>query len=531
MLLAAAGAAALVAFVVGLIAGAGHGEDDRHAGERFVKAWERGDYRTMYAQLAVAQRRQLSLQTFTSAYRVAAATATLRSLAAGRARSPRGGVVAVPVTARTRAFGVVRQPLRLPVSDGHVRWSGELVFPGLRAGERLTSRLAVPRRAALLARNGTPLAEGPARSSPLGPVAAQVVGELGPAPPDERAARQAAGFPADTPVGISGLERILESRLAGVPGGTLLAGTRVLAHTSPRPARAVRTSISPGIERAAIAALAGRLGGAAAIDPRTGEVLALAGLAFSGLQPPGSTFKIVTVTAALEAHVTTLRSVYPVRTGAVLEGRTLSNANGESCGGNLVHSFAESCNSVFAPLGVRVGAARLVATAERFGFNKPNGIAGAAISTIPPATQLVGALNVGSSAIGQGQVQATALHMSTVAATIGERGRRPRLTFLAGAHAGFERATSPGIAAKVGRLMRAVVTGGTGTAANIPGVPVAGKTGTAELGTSGTDAWFVAYAPASRPRIAVGVLLVKAGAGGQAAAPAAKTMLLAGLRR
>jgi cell division protein FtsI/penicillin-binding protein 2 len=333
-------------------------------------------------------------------------------------------------------------------------------------------------------------------------------------------------------VGVSGLERIFESRLAGTPGGALVAGTRTLAHTRPHRAPAVRTSISPSLERAAIAALGGRLGGAAIIDPRNGQVLALAGLAFSALQPPGSTFKIVTVTAALEARATTLRSTYPVRTAAVLEGRTLENAHGESCGGTLVQSFAKSCNSVFAPLGARVGAARLVATAERFGFNRDPGIPGMATSTIPPAADLSGELDVGSSAIGQGRDQATTLQMTTVAAAIGEHGRRPRPTLLAGSRGHFDRVTSRGIARKVDLLMRAVVAGGTGTAASVPGVTVAGKTGTAELGpTGGTDAWFVAYAPARRPRVAVGVLLVKAGAGGDAAAPAARGLLVAGLKR
>jgi cell division protein FtsI/penicillin-binding protein 2 len=526
---------------VGLIAGSGAGDAERAAARKFAAAWQQGDYQSMYELADAGTRERTSYETFAGDYRAAAATATLSGLRAGRPGPLRDGVIRIPITARTKAFGSLAQTVALPVHDGHVGWSADLAFPGLRAGETLTARLRAPPRAALLARDGTPLAKGATRASPLGPVATEIVGSVGPAPVEQREERRARGLPPNGKVGISGLERIFESRLSGTGGGELRAGTRVLARSTPRAARPVRTSISPSLERASIAALAGRFGGVAAIDPRTGEVLALAGLAFSALQPPGSTFKIITVTAALESGATSLKSSYPVRTGAVLDGRTLSNANGESCGGTLLHSFAESCNSVFAPLGARVGGRRLVATAERYGFNRPTGIAGSPTSSIPPAAELKGDLDLGASAIGQGRVQATALQMTTVAATIAERGRRPRPTLAYRPTAELDRVTSPRVARTVTRLMRAVVQTGTGTAAQIPGVAVAGKTGTAELGgavdasgqqtAGGTDAWFVAFAPAARARIAVGVLLVKAGAGGQAAAPVAKQVLQAALHR
>ena len=177
----------------------------------------------------------------------------------------------------------------------------------------------------------------------------------------------ARGFPAGTPVGLSGLERAFEDEVAGHPGGRLRAGGRVLAHVPPRPARPIKTTIDLDVQAAAVSALAGRFGGVAALDARTGEVRALAGVAFSAPQPPGSTFKLVTATAALEAHAAKLATQFPVEQKAVIDGVDLQNANGEFCGGTFAQSFAKSCNSVFAPLGVKVGASRLVLRTSRNG--------------------------------------------------------------------------------------------------------------------------------------------------------------------
>jgi len=298
------------------------------------------------------------------------------------------------------------------------------------------------------------------------------------------------------------------------------------------------------------------------MDPSSGRVLAVAGIGLSGLQPPGSTFKMITLSGVLQYGVAKPDTVFQYASYATLDGVRLNNANGENCGGTLELAFAVSCNSVFAPLGVKLGAARLVSTAERFGFNRDTGIPGAARSTLPAASSIQGELAVGSTAIGQGQVLATPLEMTTVAATIADGGRRPRPTFdEAGTPAPSARAVSAAVARTVRRLMIGVVRVGTGTSAAIPGVVVAGKTGTAELksqctsagseaasheegrssgaseacaGTSSepsnTDAWFAAFAPALHPRVAVGVLLVKDGAGGETAAPVARQVLEAGLQ-
>jgi len=432
-----------------------------------------------------------------------------------------------------------------------VDWRPHLVFPGLRRGEALARSTRLAPRATIEARDGTPLAAGPARLSALGPLAAEVAGRVGPAPPERAAELAALGVPAGAAVGLTGLEREFDARLTGRPGGELRAGRRLLARAEPVPGRPVRTSIDPEVQRAAVDALAGRYGGIAALRPGDGEVLALAGIAASGAQPPGSTFKIVTLAGALEAGVVEPGDRFPVQTATTLEGVRLENANGEACGGTLRASFAESCNSVFAPLGARLGARRLVAAAERFGFNGPPPLAGAARSTLPAAGEIGDDLAVGSTAIGQGKVLATALHMAVVAATIAERGRRMAPTLLAGARAGRgARAVSARTARIVARGMRAVVTSGTGVAAALPGVAVAGKTGTAELRSTvsqdpvpgeppgpeaddptDTDAWFAGFAPYRRPRIAVAVLLVGQGAGGATAAPAAGPVLAAGVTR
>ncbi len=323
----------------------------------------------------------------------------------------------------------------------------------------------------------------------------------------------------------------------------------MIARATGRPGERVRTTIDPDLERAAVAALAGRYGGAVAFDPRNGAVLAFAGAPFSLLQPPGSTFKVITTAGALDAGITKPTETFPFESRAVLSGVPLSNAGGEVCGGTLVEAFAVSCNSVFAPLGVRLGPDRLVATAERFGFNQPAAFPIVAQSTIPRGDAIGDDLAVGSTAIGQGEVQATTVQMAEAAGIVANAGlRRPLTLDLAAARAAKPRAGTRVVSARTARqlqrMMLAVVAGGTGTAAQIPGAPVAGKTGTAELKSrepgdtstnpQDTDAWFIAYAPAGAgrtPRIAVGVLLVGAGAGGDTAAPAAREILAAGLQR
>ena len=249
---------------------------------------------------------------------------------------------------------------------------------------------------------------------------------------EERNALYARGFEPDTPVGSSGLERILEEQVAGTPGGELRAGTRVLAKSEPQPAKPVRTTIDVGVQKAVATALAGRFGGIAALDAKTGAIRGLAGIAFSAPQPPGSTFKIVTTTAALEEKLVKPSTEFPVQTAAIIDGVELENANGESCGGSFADSFAHSCNSVFAPLGVKVGAEKLVETAERYGFNDEPAIEGAAASTLPAADEIASPLELGATAIGQGRVLATPLELATMAQTVASGGIRRTPTVVRG---------------------------------------------------------------------------------------------------
>jgi len=552
---------ALIAFILGASAGA-PGSPEKEAAQRFVSAWERNEFATMYRELNPASQGKIELNDFALAYRAAEMTATMRSLEAGSPGDPssQGGnkMVAVPALANTVAFGAVEQDLDLPFDEGGIEWDEALVFPGLHRGEHLESQIELAPRAPILAADGSPLAEGPAeaRAHPLGSAAIDVSGEVGTAEEDEADALARKGFPPGTPIGVSGLERAFNARLAGKPGGSLLAvsasgSTRTLAEAKPQPGAPVKTTIDSGLQESAVSALAGRVGGIAVLDARNGDVRALAGQAFSAPQPPGSTFKMITATAALQKGIVSLDDEFEITNGANVGGRFIENANGEYCGGTFREAFAESCNADFAPLGPKIGNDDLVATAERFGFNSPPALYASRIlaevepaeSTIP--TEIGEEVDLGVSAIGQGEVLATPLEMASVAQAIGNNGVREPTSIVANAKLRPEakpvRVMSKKVANELTELMVGVVTGGTGYAGAIPEAQVAGKTGTAELGPvpgeensphpkQRKDAWFAAFAPADHAKLAIGVLLIEAeAAGGEVAAPAASQVLSAGL--
>ncbi|HWJ42153.1 MAG TPA: penicillin-binding transpeptidase domain-containing protein [Solirubrobacterales bacterium] len=556
------GVVALVAFVIGAATGS-PGSPGREAADRFAEAWESRDFQGMYAELNEASRNRVGRREFEAAYREAEQVATARTFAAGAAGDPTdsGGGVVIPVemAVGTVAFGAVEAAIELPYAEGGIDWDPSLAFPGLRTGEALAADVELSERAPILARDGTVLAEGPAqeREHPIGSAAVDVTGEVGEASEEELARLARHGFPPETPVGISGIERAFNDRLAGRPGGSLVAvaadgsSVRTLAKTKPKAGAPVKTTIDADLQESAVAALAGRPGGVAVLDARNGDVRALAGQAFSAPQPPGSTFKIVTTTAALEAGEVSLDDEFEITDGVNVGGRFLNNANGEFCGGTFRESFAESCNAVFAPLGPAVGNDKLVETAEAFGFNSPLTLYQPQIvqevdpeeSTIP--TEIGEEIDLGVSAIGQGEVLATPLEMASVAQTVANDGvREPTSIVLNGKlrpSADPVRVMSARTAAELTELMVGVVVEGTGTAGAIAEAQVAGKTGTAELGPKPgeedeenpvqiKDAWFTAFAPAEKPRLAVGVMLIEAeAAGGEVAAPIASEVLSAGL--
>jgi cell division protein FtsI/penicillin-binding protein 2 len=467
----------------------------------FIKAYNSRDTTALYDALDSASRRRYPRATFASELKRADSAAEVTARHAGRPSTPKGGTVTVPVTVTSRAFPTLRGTLELHVKGDGVAWDPTMRLPGLRAGES-------PRRRTLTSAHQATVLNYKGQDLSLDPV---------------------------LNIFDKGLKQRYHDRLAGTDGAELRFGRRRIAKVSARSGRSVHSTLRPGLQRAATEALGAKLGGVAVIKPRTGDVLALAGIAVSAPQPPGSTFKIITLSAALADGKATPSSSYPVRTSATLSGVKLSNASGESCGGSLSQSFADSCNSVFAPLGVAVGGRKLVARAEAFGFNETPRVPVAKPNTI--RKNLPDAINIGSAAIGQNTDLATPLGMASVAATIGAQGRRAKPRAVTEDPVIRNRAVSAKVAGQVRDMMIGVVQGGTGTSAQIPGVTVAGKTGTAELRFTGsgssdpsnTDAWFVAFAPASNPKVAVGVMLVGAGAGGKAAAPIAKKVLEAAL--
>jgi peptidoglycan glycosyltransferase len=573
---------AVIAFIVGMVSAAGSAEQDTAV--RFVDAWAAQDFQAMHDELSSSAQSRYKVEQLASAYQEAQLTSTATAIDPGDAEGPKEvdgtEVVEVEVGIRTALFGRIDGVVNLPLEDEKVAWAPHLTFPGLAAGERVGRRLTLPDRAPILAKDGTPLArgQGASRGSPkLGSAAIDITGELGAADAERQAQLQKQGYPGAQNTGISGLELAFNSELAGRPGGELLAvpeGTRlpdvprsaegrVLATAQQQPGTPLQTTIDPKLQETTVDALGGQSGGIAVLDARTGEVRALAGSAYSAPQPPGSIFKVVTTTAGLEANKVKLGEQFPVVTEINPDpengARVISNNEREACGGSFVESFAHSCNTVFAPLGVKIGAEKIVETAEQFGWNQPTTLydAKATAATDPGRMTMptnfegdTSHTNISVTAIGQGEVLATPLGMASVAQTIGNGGTRSPTPIVTDPNlqsdAGPVEVTSTENARVLTSLMRAVVSNGTGTAARLPKTQVAGKTGTAELGPKPNqpppkpvgpgeeppppeqiiDAWFIAFAPAQKPKLAVAVMLIDAdGDGGTVAAPIAKDIL------
>lgn len=273
--------------------------------------------------------------------------------------------------------------------------------------------------------------------------------------------------------------------------------------------------------------------------------------AFRETYPPGSTFKAVTASAAYEKKPELVKKSYPGVAFIIppLTHLPLSNFGGEVCGGVLPQLFKVSCNTGFAQMGIDLGAQNMVDQAQAFGFNQvpPIDVPFAAKSNFPqPAFFNRNTPQLAYSAIGQGNTTATPLQMAMVAGAIANDGVavKPHLIKELRDSDGnvvktakpeqWLRAVSSDTADKMTDNMLAVVNGGTGTAARIPGVQVAGKTGTAQTHDGLVNTWFISFAPANDPQIAIAVVVEDQenkgeATGGVVSAPIAKKVIQAAL--
>jgi peptidoglycan glycosyltransferase len=341
----------------------------------------------------------------------------------------------------------------------------------------------------------------------------------------------------------------------------------------------VRTTLNARAQRTALDALAGRKGAVVALDVHSGAVRVLASVpsydpntlqrefrrlatddanapllnrATQNGYPPGSTMKVVTAAAALDTGRYTPNSVVDGTNGKIISGVPLNNFGGESFGAiDLTTALTNSVNTVWAEVGTKVGRRTMQRYMERFGFYaKPpmdypeDQMSASGVrkdGRLVPVTRRV--VDLGRVAIGQGDLFATPLQMAEVAATIANGGRRMEPYLMARAVDAdgrvVERAEPKEAARVVSRqtaealtaMMKQVVREGTGTAAALSGVEVAGKTGTAELNLSGLNQpWFIGFT--SNVAVAVTLERVQGGTGGTIAAPVAKAVLEAlGSRR
>ena len=338
----------------------------------------------------------------------------------------------------------------------------------------------------------------------------------------------------------------------------------------------VYTTLDPKAQQTAEQGLAGREGAVVALDPRTGAVLAMYSnpsynpnkpkptpaciqiacqldRATQGLYPPGSTFKVVTTTAAINNGRFTPNSIINGDSPKLISGVPLENDGNQSFGDiTFTKALTYSVNTVFAQVAQDVGRGTMTHYMRRFGFYakppidlpsrslSPSIVQSSTGKPFPPGSPDE---DIGRIGFGQGGLLVTPLQMAMVAAAVANHGQlmTPHLTDKVVNINGqtvttiqptvFGNVMTPSTAAGITQMMRDVVDEGTGTPAQLgSGIPFAGKTGTASIGPAGaneTVPWFIGFAPANNPKVAVAVMIAKTvgGFGGQVAAPIAKNVV------
>ena len=396
---------------------------------------------------------------------------------------------------------------------------------------------------------------------------------------------QVVGY-ASTTYGRAGLERAYDAELTGLAGDPLSDAFAKFGADRYDP-KDLTLSLSWDLQKAAVAALGKRRGAVVMLDPTTGEVLALASTptydasaianpdtakaAFEDLQGdpsqpllpratlgryvPGSIFKIVTAVAGLGSGAITPDTTYKEqppaeKTGLLVEGFRVRDGHHPETGStrlDLTGATEVSCNIYYALTGLRTGGADLVAYATRMGFGSPLPF------DLPTAASQVtngdgkqpggftDDVELANAAYGQAETFVTPLQMALVASTVANDGElmQPRLvTAMTGRTSGTRtigpksmgRVISTTNAQAITTAMVAAVEGDLGrqftSGAKVPGITTAGKSGTAELGGTGEPhSWFIGFAPAQNPKIAIAVLVEQAGRGGEVAAPIAGDLM------
>jgi penicillin-binding protein A len=334
----------------------------------------------------------------------------------------------------------------------------------------------------------------------------------------------------------------------------------------------VYTTLDPKAQQVAVQGLAGQAGSVVAIDPRTGAVKVMYSnpsyddnapnvnapgtttfnRATMASYPPGSTFKVVTSTGAIDSGRYTPSSTVNGNSPVTISGVPLSNDNNQSWGNvDLTTALTYSINTVWAQVAEGLGRGTMTDYMKRFGFyskppldyppgelrsSRPYSPAG---KPYPPGSPNE---DIGRIGIGQGGLLVTPLQMAMVAAAVANGGKLmvPHMTVRVVNQDGvtvktidptvYNQVMKASTAQQLGQMMTKVVEEGTGTAAQLGGISVAGKTGTASIGAPGsnlTEPWFIGFAPVDHPKVAVAVTVDKTqgGFGGTVAAPIAKNVI------